>query len=67
MIHATPSSCLVQQEEGEGRGLVCALLSLLTAMLQDPESYVYLAAVQGLALLRWVGPQRAEGSTDQQL
>lgn len=62
VIHATPSSCLVQHER-EGRGLVCALLSLLTAMLQDPESYVYLAAVQGLALLRWGGPQRSEGGT----
>jgi hypothetical protein len=35
-----------------GASLLDRLLTLLTAMLADPESYVYLAAVQGLATLR---------------
>lgn len=49
VIHATPSSCLVE----EGSELVKGLLTQLVTMLRDKESYVYLAAVHGLAVLRY--------------
>ena len=43
-----------EEEEGE-EAVLRAVVALLLEMLADADSFVYLAAVQGLAVLRWVG------------